>query len=298
LNGGYYPVGGATIMAEGFLKTVQAAGGEALTRADVDTVIVKGGKAVGVRMKTGEEFFAPKVISAIGAKATVERLVPTEFRETPWGQGIERLGQSPAYLCMYLGFEGDVRAAGATNANQWFMESWDMEWKEWHLDDPKSIAPVLYVSYPSLKDPAHVEGPNQRHTGEVVTFVPWNLFDKWKDTRRGFRAEEYTAFKKGIEDRMMAQMRRHQPKLMDLVKHYELSTPLSTTHFTHAPTGAIYGLEATPERFMSPHISTRTPVKNLFMAGGDVATLGITGALFGGFLAASTIEPKLMGQMK
>jgi all-trans-retinol 13,14-reductase len=49
---------------------------------------------------------------------------------------------------------------------------------------------------------------------------------------------------------------------------------------------------------MSPHISTRTPVKNLFMAGGDVATLGITGALFGGFLAASTIEPKLMGQMK
>jgi hypothetical protein len=33
------------------------------------------------------------------------------------------------------------------------------------------------------------------------------------------------------------------------------------------------------------------------MAGGDIATLGITGALFGGFLAASTIEPKLISKI-
>lgn len=297
LNGGYYPKGGASTIAEGFLRTVQSAGGQTVVRAYVEELLMEGGKTVGVRLKGGEELRAKKVISAVGAKATVERLVPQKYKDTSWGKGISALNQSPSYLCLYLGFEGDIKSAGATLANQWYMESWDMEWKEWDLNDPKSIAPVLYVSFPSLKDPAHDAGTTQRHTGEVVTFVPWGAFEKWKTTRRGFRDADYAAFKKDIEDRMIAQLRRHVPKIMDLVKYHELSTPLSAQYFTQAPQGAIYGLEATPERFLSPHIRTRTPIKNLYMAGGDIATLGITGALFGGFLAASTIEPKLISKI-
>lgn len=293
LNGGYYPVGGAATIAEGLLKTVQKAGGEAVTRAVVEEVLVENGKAAGVRLKGGEEIRAKLVISAAGAKATAQRLVPEAYKKTDWASSLGGLRQSPSYLCMYLGFEGDIKAAGATVSNQWYMESWDPEWKEWDLSDSKSIAPVLYVSYPSLKDPHHVAGDAQRHTGEIVTFVPWDAFDKWKDTRRGFRNEEYMRFKKDIEDRMLAQFKAHAPGLAPLIKYHELSTPLSATHFTWAPQGAIYGLEATPERFLSPHIKTRTPVKNLYLAGGDVATLGVTGALFGGFLAASTVEPKL-----
>lgn len=296
LNGGYYPEGGAVTIAEGFLNTVKEAGGETIVRAPVASLILEGERACGVRLKSGEEIKAKRIVSAIGAKATVEHLVPEEYKKSKWGEGISSLKQSPSYLCLYLGFEGDIVKAGATKANQWYMESWDMEWKEWDLSKADSIAPVLYVSYPSLKDPAH-DANDLRQTGEVVTFVPWDAFEKWKATRRGFRNQEYMTFKKEIEDRLIAQLRKHIPELMDLVKYHELSTPLSAVHFTQAPQGAIYGLEATPERFLSPHIRTRTPIKNLYMAGGDVATLGVTGALFGGYLAASSIKPKLLSKI-
>jgi all-trans-retinol 13,14-reductase len=71
-----------------------------------------------------------------------------------------------------------------------------------------------------------------------------------------------------------------------------MSTPLSATFFARAPRGAIYGIEATPARFASPRLSTRTPVKGLYLAGGDVAVLGVTGAMLGGVLAACTVHPR------
>jgi all-trans-retinol 13,14-reductase len=297
-NGGFYPSGGSSVFAEHFLGAVKEAGGEVRLRASVDEVIVRGSKAIGVRLKGGEEIFAPIVISAAGARATVERLLPEEQRERPWAREIRDLKQSPAHLCLNLGFEGDIAAAGATVSNQWFFETWDMEWAEWDLRDPNSIAPVLYVSYPTLKDPEHDAGPTQKHTGEVVTFVPWGAFEKWKGTRRGFRDKEYMEFKKQIEERLTAQLRRHIPKLMDLVKYQELATPLSTVHFTRAPEGAIYGLEPTPQRFACKGLRTRTPVKGLYLAGADVATLGVVGALMGGVMAAGTIDPRVLAQLR
>ena len=292
-NGGFYPVGGASVIAENLLGAVKAAGGAAFVRATVETILVENGKAVGVRLTDGREIRAKKVISAAGARATVERLVPEEYRATEWGKEIAGFHQSPPHVCMYMGFKGDIAAAGATKANQWLFETWDMEDAEWDVSKPDSVPSVLYVSFPTLKDPAHDPGPENRHTGEVVTFVPWSAFEKWKETRRGKRDAEYAAFKKGIEERMLAQMRKRHPKLMALLDYHELSTPLSTTFFTRSPEGAIYGLEATPKRFLSRHLRTRTPIKGLYMTGGDVASLGVVGALVGGMLTASSIEKRV-----
>jgi all-trans-retinol 13,14-reductase len=36
-------------------------------------------------------------------------------------------------------------------------------------------------------------------------------------------------------------------------------------------------------------LSAQTPVQNLFLTGSDVALLGVTGAMFGGIVAASAI---------
>ena len=296
-NGGYYPTDGAGVIATSFLKAVTSSGGQVCVRTPIEEVIIKDGKAVGVRTKTGEEFFASKIISAVGVNNTVKQLVPQEHRRNDWAKELTSLGQSPSYICLNLGFEGDILAVGATVSNQWFFESWDAENDEWNLDDPHSIAPIIYLSFPSLKDPHHNSGPTMKNTGEAVTFVPWKAFEKWKHTRRGKRDADYLEFKKHVETRFILQLKNHIPKLMDLVVYHELSTPLSTSFFTRAPQGAIYGLEATPKRFTSSHLRPRTPIKNLYLTGGDVATLGVTGAMVGGVLTAGTINPRIFAQL-
>lgn len=292
-HGGYYPVGGAQVIAEHLLDTVQKTGGQTLVRAAVKQILIEDGRAVGVRMENGREFRARKVVSAAGARVTVERLLPEAQRREAWARKIESLQSSPPHICLHLAVEGDIHAAGGTSANQWFVESYDTEIRDWDVSDPNAVAPILYMSFPSLKDPNHQPGPEQRHTAEVVTFVPWKAFEQWKETRRGLRNPDYMAFKKEIEARLVAQLSKYVPKILAITKFQELSTPLSTVHFTRAIEGGIYGLEATPRRFAMSELRTRTPIPGLYLGGSDVTTLGITGAFVGGLLAAGTIDPRV-----
>ena len=96
-----------------------------------------------------------------------------------------------------------------------------------------------------------------------------------------------------IERNLMAQFARHFPALAPMVVARELSTPLTTFSFTGAQQGAVYGLEASPRRYLSESLRARTPVPGLFLTGQDVVTPGVTGAMMGGVLAASAIEPQV-----
>ncbi len=281
-------MGGAAAIAREMLATVAAAGGWTAVHRPVDEVVVRNGVAVGVRCSDGAEVTARRVISAVGAPLTAS-LLP-DGSAMP---GLRRFEPGPAHVSLYLGFAGDVAAAGATTYSQWFFDSWDMEVDGWDVAESATIgpAPVLFNSFPSLKDPDHDPGVEQRHTGEAVTFVPWEPFSRWADTRWKKRGAEYDAFKARMTEALMQQYEQLYPGLAPLVRHVELSTPLSTHHFARAPRGSIYGLVTEPERFLEPALTPRTPIKNLYLGGVDVMAPGVVGAMSGGVLAALAAEP-------
>lgn len=103
-----------------------------------------------------------------------------------------------------------------------------------------------------MKDPEHDPGPEQLHTGEVVTFVPWEAFAPYKDARWRKRGEAYESWKRKLQAKLREQLLRHMPGLRDKIAWAELSTPVSTHHFVRPMSGSIYGLEPTPERFALP----------------------------------------------
>ncbi len=291
--GGYYPVGGSAEIARCLLRTVADAGGWTRIRADVERILIERGRAVGVRMTDGTEYRAPRIVSAAGILSTVQRLLPEPYRDRDWAQTIEREQPGPAHVCLYVGFEGDIREAGASAANKWFVNTWDVETEYWDVDEqgPKGEAPLLYCSFPSLKDPAHDPGPSQRHTGEVVTFVPWSAFERWRGQPWRKRDADYERLKHKLHDALLEGYLRHMPGLADKVAYTELSTPVSTDHFVRPVHGSIYGLQPTPERFADPWLRPRSPIKNLFFSASDVVMGGVVGAMMGGVLAAMAAEP-------
>ena len=298
LYGGYYPVGGSQRIAEGLLGTVAANGGWTRIATPVDGIVVDGdGHAIGVRV--GDDVIhAPRIISGIGAQATVERLLPASFAQQDWARSFKSLQPAAAHVCLYLGFKGDIREAGATAANQWFVSSWRQDEAAWMIDEQRESfpdAPILYCSFPSLKDPEHDPGEEMIHTGEVVTFVPWDVFEKWQGTRWKKRGEEYDAFKERLHESLLEQFFRAMPQLKPMLQFAELSTPLTTDHFNRAMGGSIYGLSPTPDRYTNPWLRPKSPVPNLYMAGCDVCSPGVIGAMFGGVLAALAAKPLEVG---
>lgn len=297
LHGAFYPVGGAGRIAETLLATVAQAGGWTRIATPVERIVIERGRAVGVELAGGERIAARRVFSAIGVPPTLERLLPPDIAQAQWAQSITALPATPCHVCLHLGFRGDIREAGASAANQWFWTTWETDADDWRVEDLRGDrenapeASVLYCSFPSLKDPTHDPGPEQRHTGEVVTFVPWEAFRAWQETRWHRRGGEYDDFKAALEASLLEQFLRRMPGLRPMVDHVELSTPLSTDHFVRPRRGAIYGIEPTPARFTNRWLRPRSPVPGLFFSGSDVGTVGVIGAMMGGLLAAIAAEP-------
>ena len=292
-NGAFYPAHGAKVFAEGMLGAVLKAGGEVLCQAEVSGLVMEGDRAVGVTLTSGQTLRAPLVISGAGARTTVGRIVPEWARRSAWGQAILQIPDSPPYICMNLGFEGEIDPGDAASANLWLLNTWDSEQQLWEAEDPDAPPHILYVSFPSLKDPHHDPGPAHRHTGEAVTFVPWSLFSAWQESKRLGRPDEYLALKAQIEDRILAELRARCPALMERLVFHELSSPLSAQHFTNASRGAIYGLEASPQRFTCDHLRSRTPIPGFYLTGVDMASLGVVGGMMSGMLTAASIDPRV-----
>jgi all-trans-retinol 13,14-reductase len=297
LEGAAYPVGGAATIARGLVPVIEAAGGSARAGTPVSEILLEDGKAVGVRTRSGEEINAPFIVSAIGAGETVKHLLPEEIREQHWAREIATFKPSVCHFEVFLGFEGDIARHGATRSNHWFYENWDTNDGIWTAADGEPI-PMMFVSFPSLKDPAHDPGPSSKHTGEMLVLADWSSVAEFAAGGAEERADKWEAFKQSIESKMMGLFVEKFPALAPLVVYRELGTPLATASFTGHEKGGFYGVETTPRRMLSDALNARTPVPGLFLAGQDVMSPGIAGALSGGMLGAAAIDPRVFKKFR
>jgi len=293
LEGALYPVGSAARIAEAMGRTIAAAGGEVRVRAEVERILLRGGRAVGVKLRGGEEILAPAVISDAGARATYLQLLP-EDAPVPFRAALRQLPPGAGVVNLYLGLSASPASLGTRGENLWIHSSLDPE-EAWEsrgrlLEGRVSQA---YLSFPSIKDPEA-----RAHTAEIIAPADGADFARWRDTRWMRRGEEYLAAKERIAEALLDLAEQRLPGLRRLVVHRELSTPLSTAHFTGHAGGECYGLPLTPGEARRPWRSARTPVRGLFLAGADALLLGVQGAAMGGMAAALGVAgPGLMRRL-
>jgi all-trans-retinol 13,14-reductase len=287
-GGSYYPVGGPAQFARALLPVIESAGGELRLGCNVRQIVTGGGRTCAVEYVhegVGRREESTHVVSAMGASNTVDCLEPGTA--TNWQQAIRALAPGVTYVSLFVGFEGDIAAAGASSANHWIFESEDIGalWCKPADDD----APGLFVSFPSLKDPVRTGGP----TAEIVAVVDSSVFAPWLACAQEERPEEYLALKGWIEEKLLSQFLRHFPALKPLVRFHELSTALTQRNFVRSLGGSMYGIEMTADRLATPALQIRTPVPGLYLAGQDVMGPGVPAAFMSGLLAAAVIEPML-----
>jgi all-trans-retinol 13,14-reductase len=290
-EGGSYPVGGASRIAEAIAPVIERGGGKIVVNAEVAEILLRQNRAIGVRMADGREILAGTIISDTGAHSTFNDLL----RERPdlikkVSANLSRIPPSTAHLCLYVGVKQSAAKLGISGTNLWIHPTPDHD-----ANVKRSKADVnapfasLYISFPSAKDPDFERRHPDRCTVEVVTLVPYSWFERWQETRLKRRAEEYQALKLELATRLQRELERHVPLLSGKIDYAELSTPLSTRHFMNHRRGEVYGLSATPERFRLRCLTPRTPIRSLYLTGQDVVTLGVAGALLGGVVTASAL---------
>lgn len=291
-DGGCYPVGGSWKMADTIIPVIRSNGGEVFTYAKVKQIRVENHRAVGVEMEDGSRITAKSVISNAGARITFEKLLPQAARERHgYPVKLREVKPSHGHLCLYAGFKGTAQELNIPRTNLWVYPDADHEGNmQRFLDDPLTTLPMVYISFPSAKDPEWDKNYPGKSTVEVITLGRYEWFAKWASETWNQRGEEYEALKQQFTDRLLAALYRQMPQLEGKLDYCELSTPLSTEWFNMYPNGEIYGLDHDLRRFEQKWLHPVTPVKGLYMTGQDVVTAGVGGALLGGVMTAAAMQ--------
>ncbi|GBF50091.1 NAD(P)-binding Rossmann-like domain protein [Leptospira ryugenii] len=298
LNGGYYPIGGGGNIFKSIKPLIEEKSGQILDTTEVKEILIQNKQTIGVRAQflRGKqpirEFYAPIVVSGIGAWNTYNSLVPEsepiQFREAL--RSFYKREKMATSICVYLGLSESPAKFGFAGENHWIFASNDHEKNFASRNDwIFSESPIgnLYLSFPSLKDPLA-----EHHTADVITFCDASLFDPWKEQIWKKRGEDYEALKERIARKAIQTLETRFPGFEKIIEYVEVSTALTNQHFTGHPDGAIYGLACVPERYdkaKSPWFEVETPIKGLYLTGVDAGgSPGIAGAMMGGL--ASTLK--------
>ena len=291
LAGGNYPVGGSWKMAATILPVIRAGGGEVFTYAKVKEILVENGRACGVVMENGDALRAPRVISSVGARLTFGQLLPeAQRKQHGYEEKLTQVRASFSSLTLFLGFKGSAADLKLPKTNLWIYASPDHEGNlARYMQDPEAPFPLVYVSFPSAKDPewdSHYPG---KSTVQVITGARYDWFERWRGTTWQQRGADYETFKQKLTDRLLAELYKQMPQLEGKLDFGELATPLSTEWFHLYDRGEIYGLDHDSQRFRQNWLHPVTPVKGLYLTGQDVVTAGVGGALMGGVLTTAAL---------
>ncbi|MDI1302641.1 MAG: NAD(P)/FAD-dependent oxidoreductase [bacterium] len=293
-GGGSYPVGGSWRMADTIIPVIRAGGGEVFTYAKVRHILIENGRATGVVMANGDKLHADAVVSAAGARITFDQLLPeAERKRFGYAGKMSKVKPSGAHLCLYAGFRGSAAELGIPRTNLWIYPTPDHEGNVARFSaDPDAPFPLLYISFPSAKDPEWDANYPHKSTVEVLTLAPWEWFSQWEGTVWKQRGEDYEAMKAKFQQRLLDALYEQLPQLKDALVYAELSTPLSTAFFQMNDQGEIYGLDHDVQRFKQDWLHPVTPVKGLYLTGQDVVSAGVGGALVGGMMTTSAMLGK------
>jgi len=281
--------GGAGAISETIARAARAAGAEIRTGVPVERVLLKGDRAVGVALGTGEEIHAPVVVSGLDPRRTFTELVDPGAMPDEVVAGIRRfkfrgssgkvnlaLSELPDFTCL-PGTGPHLRGAISISPS--------LDYLERAYDDAKygefSRHPYLDVVIPSMIDPGMA--PPGKHVMSIfVQYAPYHLNGGWTDARR-----------EAFGDAVVETLTRYAPNLKSAILGRQVLTPADIERITGLSEGNIFAGELALHQlfFLRPLPSWakyRTPIRGYWQCGaGTHPGGGIMGA--SGRLAALEI---------
>jgi all-trans-retinol 13,14-reductase len=198
---------------------------------------------------------------------------------------------SIGHLGVYIGLQQSAEALGLPKTNYWIYpggHDYDGALERFERD-PSGPFPVVYISFPSAKDPSFAARYPGRSTIEIVAPAPYSIFEQWASRAWGKRGDDYEALKTAYGERLLEHLYDKVPQVRGKVDYWEVSTPLSMQHFCGYGRGELYGLDHDPQRMQQSWLRPRTRIKGLWLTGQDVMSCGVAGAMMGGMASATAI---------
>ena len=291
--GGYYPMGGGGALIKAMTNAIKKHKGEVWTSKGVKKILLEGGtqkKAVGIELENGEQLFAKNIISNADVGITYNDLIGKEHLSAKLQKKLDKTIYSCTSLMLFLTVDMDVRKAGLDSGNIWMMPDKDADdyYDKSLTDDLTSNEAFegMFISCTTLKDPVSFDG--KHHSLEVITFIGYEAFEKFKEENEQ-RSAEYLRFKDHLIQKMLKGLERAIPGIGNHIVHQELGTPVTNEYYVNTTEGNVYGTEKSLKHIGPFAFKAKSEIENLFLCGASILSHGVAGASHSGVATAAEI---------
>jgi phytoene desaturase len=101
--GVHYAMGGTGSIVKGMVKLIEEHGGRFRYDSRVEEILIRDGRAAGVRLAGGETLEAPLIVSNADSAATYKHLVPAQYRKRWTDRKLARTNYSMSLFVWYFG---------------------------------------------------------------------------------------------------------------------------------------------------------------------------------------------------
>src|SRR6185436_1466958 len=244
------------------------AGVEIRTKAAIERILVKDGRATGVALQTGEEIPADTVASSVDPHRTFLRLLEPGVLEDDFLAEVRRYKLRGSSGKVNLALDGlpDFKSLPGTGAHLRgaISISPSVEYMERAYDDAKygdfSRHPYMDMVIPTLTDPS-VAPPGKHILSCFVQYAPYKLREgTWDEKREAFG------------DTVVNTIAEYAPNIKKIIRHRQVLTPLDLEREFGLTEGNIFQGELSLEQlfFLRPvpgWARYRSPIRGLYMCG-------------------------------
>ena len=156
------------------------------------------------------------------------------------------------------------------NSNRWYYNTDDV----WSIDKGQykgcDLPFMVVISQPnSVSDYTEVI--------TVLTPMPKQQIEQWRETRTGKRGEDYDAFKLRYSEVVIDYVCQFYPELRSHIERVYTATPLTYRDYTGTPDGSAYGVLKDYHNPLASYIPVKMKISNLYLTGQSINVHGCLG---------------------
>lgn len=278
----YYPEGGLQAIPDATVKALRKSGGEVLFNSKVERILVKDGRAVGVKCADGREYHSDIIISNAPIHHTLSKLLENELGLEELRAEVEKREVFVSGMFVFLGVD-EKYDFGGTNFHVFLRED-TIDIREERLT-PENC-PIFLIIPPKPKG-------QKNYSVIAATVLPYEYENCWRTGNTKIRSEHYRQLKEDVKnkiiDRICAKLGEEFRKA---IRYSLAATPLTFERYTHNEKGSFMGWKVDKAHY-GKFIPQTTAIENLYLVGHWVFPgFGVPGVMASGYYLAKKILEK------
>ncbi|GMH29117.1 hypothetical protein Nepgr_030960 [Nepenthes gracilis] len=268
-----YPVGGVGGIPMSLVQGLVDKGSEILYKANVTKIILEFGKAVGVRLTDGREFYGKTIISNATRWDTFGKLLKAEKLPREEENFQKLYAKAPSFLSIHVGVKADI-VPPETDCHHFVLET---AWT--NLEDAYGS---IFLSIPTVLDSSLA--PKGHHILHIFTTSP---MDDWQ----GLSPDDYEMKKELVADEIISRLEKKLfPGLKASILFKEVGTPKTHRRYLARDDGTYGPIPRNKPRGLLGMPFNTTAIDGLYCVGDSCFPgQGVISVAFSGVMCAHRV---------